>query len=97
MLALIEGARADTGSPDDVRTIEDKGDIGVSFALINGLNNVDDAAAVMAAYMLEDRAGGLAEAQSLIAEAAADANGADGSTEFTFQLVGVIDDPFAVA
>ena len=97
MLALIEGARADTGSPDDVRTIEDKGDIGVSFALINGLNNVDDAEAVMAAYMLEDRAAALIEAQSLIADAAADANGADGTTEFTFQLVGVIDDPFAVA
>ena len=97
MLALIEGARADTGSPEDVRTIEDKGDIGVSFALINGLNDVDDAEAVMAAYMLEDRAAALAEAQALIAEAAADANGADGSTDFTFQLVGVIDDPFAVA
>lgn len=97
MLALINGARAETGSPDDVRTIEDKGDIGVSFALINGLNNVEDAEEVMAAYMLDDRAAGLAEAQSLIAEAAADANGADGDTEFTFQLVGVIDDPFAVA
>ncbi|MCK0152037.1 fasciclin domain-containing protein [Marivita sp. S6314] len=98
MLALIEGARADTGSPDDVRTIEDKGDIGVSFALINGLNNVDDAEAVMAAYMLDDRAAALAEAQSLIAEAADDANGVGGGeTEFTFQLVGVIDDPFAVA
>jgi uncharacterized surface protein with fasciclin (FAS1) repeats len=97
MLALIEGARADTGSPEDVRTIEDKGDIGVSFALINGLNDVDDAEAVMAAYMLGDRVAALAEAQALIAEAAADANGADGSTDFTFQLVGVIDDPFAVA
>ena len=97
MLALIEGARADTGSPEDVRTIEDKGDIGVSFALINGLNDVDDAEAVMAAYMLGDRAAALAEAQALIAEAAADANGADGSTDFTFQLVGVIDDPFAMA
>ena len=97
MLALIQGARADTGSPDDVRTIEDKGDIGVSFALINGLNDVDDAEAVMAAYTLADRAAGLSEAQMRIAEAAADANGADGSPEFTFQLVGVIDDPFAVA
>jgi uncharacterized surface protein with fasciclin (FAS1) repeats len=97
MLALIEGARADTGSPDDVRTIKDKGDIGVSFALINGLNNVDDAEAVMAAYMLDDRAAALGEAQSLIAEAAADAGGADGDTGFTFPLVGVIDDPFAVA
>lgn len=96
MLALINGARAETGSPDDVRTIEDKGDIGVSFALINGLNDVEDAEEVMAAYMLDDRAAGLAEAQALIAEAAADANGADGSTEFTFQLVGVIDDPFAM-
>jgi uncharacterized surface protein with fasciclin (FAS1) repeats len=96
MLALIEGARADTGSPEDVRTIEDKGDIGVSFALINGLNNLDDADAVMAAYTIDDRAAGLAEAQALIAEAAADANGADGTTEFTFQLVGVIDDPFAM-
>jgi uncharacterized surface protein with fasciclin (FAS1) repeats len=96
MLALIEGARADTGSPEDVRTIEDKGDIGVSFALINGLNNVDDAGAVMAAYTIADRAAGLSEAQMLIAEAAADANGADGTTEFTFQLVGVIDDPFAM-
>ena len=97
MLALIEGARADTGSPDDVRTIEDKGDIGVSFALINGLNDVDDAEEVMAAYDDEDRADSLAEAQSLIAEAAADANGAGGDTSFTFPLVGVIDDPFAVA
>ncbi|MFA8387619.1 MAG: fasciclin domain-containing protein [Pelagibaca sp.] len=97
MLALIEGARADTGSPEDVRTIEDKGDIGVSFALINGLNNVDDAEAVMAAYTLTDRAESLAEAQRLTTDAAADANGADGTTEFTFQLVGVIDDPFAMA
>ena len=80
-----------------MRTIEDKGDIGVSFALINGLNDVDDAEAVMAAYTLADRAAGLSEAQMRIAEAAADANGADGSPEFTFQLVGVIDDPFAVA
>ena len=98
MLALIQGARADTGSPDDVRTIEDKADIGVSYALINGLNNVDDAEAVMAAYMLDDRDAGLAEAQSLIAQAADDANGVGGGdTEVTFQLVGVIDDPFAVA
>ena len=97
MLALINGARADTGSPEDVRTIEDKGAIGVSFALINGLNNVDDAEAVMAAYDDADRAGGLAEAQMLIADAAADANGANGEFDFTFQLVGVIDDPFAVA
>jgi len=97
MLSLIEGARAETGSPDDVRTIEDKADIGVSYALINGLNNVEAADAVMAAYTLADRDGGLAEAQTLIAEAAADANGANGTTEFTFQLVGVIDDPFAVA
>jgi uncharacterized surface protein with fasciclin (FAS1) repeats len=97
MLALIEGARAETGSPEDVRTIQDKGDIGVSFALINGLNNVDDAEAVMAAYTLTDRDESLAEAQRLTADAAADADGADGTTEFTFQLVGVIDDPFAVA
>lgn len=97
MLELIQGARAETGSPDDVRTIEDKGDIGVSFALINGLNDVDDAEDVMAAYMLDDRAAALAEAQSLIAEAASDANDANGDTEFTFPLVGVIDDPFAVA
>lgn len=97
MLALIEGARAETGSPEDVRTIQDKGDIGVSFALINGLNNVDDAEAVMAAYTLTDRDESLAEAQRLTADAAADANGGDGTTEFTFQLVGVIDDPFAMA
>ena len=97
MLELIQGARADTGSPDDVRTIEDKGDIGVSFALINGLNNVDDADAVMNAYNLDDRGAALADAQSLIADAATDANGGDGSTELTIQLVGVIDDPFAVA
>ncbi|MGJ8605898.1 MAG: fasciclin domain-containing protein [Marivita sp.] len=97
MLALIEGARANTGSPEDVRTIEDKGDIGVSFALINGLSNLHNAEDVMAAYMLEDRAASLVEAQARIAEAAADANGANGETEFTFQLVGVIDDPFAIA
>ena len=97
MLALIEGARADTGSPDDVRTIEDKGDIGVSFALINGLNNVAAAEEVMAAYDDDDRDGGLAKAQMLIAETVADVNGADGTTEFTFQLAGVIDDPFAIA
>ncbi|MFP7675577.1 fasciclin domain-containing protein [Marivita sp. S0852] len=97
MLALIEGARADTGSPEDVRTIEDKGDIGVSFALINGLNDVEDAEEVMAAYDDEDRPGGLAQAQALIADAAADANDPTGDTSFTFPLVGVIDDPFAVA
>jgi uncharacterized surface protein with fasciclin (FAS1) repeats len=97
MLALIEGARADTGSPEDVRTIEDKGDIGVSFALINGLNDVDAAEATMAAYDDAHRETSLATAQSLIADAAADANGEGGDTALTLPLVGVIDDPFAVA
>ncbi len=100
MVELIEGARANTSatSADDVRTIEDKSDIGVSYALIEGLTNAENAATVMQAYERDDRDDSLMEAQMLIEGFADDAAGlgTDGETEVVLQLVGVIDDPFAI-
>lgn len=97
MLELIAGARANTAAADDVRTIKDKADIGISYALINGLTNVQNAETVMAAYDRTDAAASRAEAQDLIAEFALLAQGAADGPETTIRIVGLVDDPFAVA
>ena len=101
ILAVIDGAK-EFADPDaapeliaqaeaDVRTISDKADIGLYYAAIQGLNDVDQARAAMAAYDPADAAAGLAEAQA-IADAAAES-----PTDYVLQLTGVVDDPFAIA
>jgi uncharacterized surface protein with fasciclin (FAS1) repeats len=96
MLELIAGARANSDAAEDIRTIEDKTDIGISYALIEGLTSATNASTVLDAYDRDDASASLAAAQQLIEGFAADANGAGGSSELTIQLVGVIDDPFSM-
>jgi uncharacterized surface protein with fasciclin (FAS1) repeats len=96
MLELIAGARANSNAAEDIRTIEDKTDIGISYALIEGLTSATNASTVLDAYDRDDASASLAAAQQLIEGFAADANGAGGSSELTIQLVGVIDDPFSM-
>ena len=93
MLELIAGARANDAAAEDVRTIEDKADIGVSYALIAGLTNDANAETVMETYVRTDAAASKAAAQAQIEAFAAAAEG----TEATIQIVGAIDDPFAAA
>lgn len=102
ILAIIDGAK-NFNDPDatpeliaqaqaDVQTITDKADIGVYYAAINGLGDpFGNAGAVMDGYDVDDREGSLAQAQQQI-----DSFAAESSDGFTLQLVGLIDDPFAV-
>ncbi|MEM1430831.1 MAG: fasciclin domain-containing protein [Pseudomonadota bacterium] len=94
MLALINGARAETGSPADAQVVDDKVALGKSFAAVEGLWDVDDALAVNALYDRDDRDDSLSDAADLIADLAADAAGAEGS--LTISLAGVIDEDFSV-
>ena len=89
MLDLISGTRGEGGSQADVRTVEDKADIGLYFAAVNGLSDLDDARAAMEAYDRDAPGASLADARALIDGAAGDG--------FTLSLAGVVDDPFAIA
>lgn len=97
LLELVAGARANDDAAEDVRTIEDKTDIGVSYALIEGLTNVANAETVMETYVRTDAEGSKASAQAQIEEFAVLASGAADGPEAVVQIVGAIDDPFAVA
>ncbi len=88
MLDLINGAKANPDAIADVRTVTDKADIGLSFAVFHGLNDLDAARMVMEAYDRSDAAGSLSDANDLIEDAVEDAG-------FTMALAGVIDDPLA--
>ena len=50
LLAIIDGARASTGSPADAQYLANKELVGAHFALTAGLNNVDHARAVMSTF-----------------------------------------------
>jgi len=95
MLALIGGARGndDPEARIDVATIEAKADIGLHYAAIHGLSDVEDARAVMQTFQRGDTAT-LAEAMRLTdvyADAALDGPG----EAFTMALAGIVDDPSA--
>jgi len=90
MLAVINGAKANPDAADDVRTVTDKADIGLHFAVIHGLSDVDAAREVMELYDRDAPQAGRTAARDLTDEIAAD-------TGFTMTLAGVIDDPFAIA
>ncbi|MEM1430903.1 MAG: M10 family metallopeptidase C-terminal domain-containing protein [Pseudomonadota bacterium] len=87
MLAVINGAKANPDAVDDVRTVTDKAEIGLHFAVIHGLSDVDAARQVMEAYDRDAPRAGLAAARDLTDDFAEDAG-------FTMALAGVIDDPF---
>jgi hypothetical protein len=94
MLDLISGTRGEGGSAADVRTVEDKAAIGIDYAVINGLTDVDNAIAAMQAYDAADAAASLAEAEALIDGYRA---AAESGAEIVVELTGVVDDPFAAA
>lgn len=91
ILDLLAGARAATGSPDDVAYIEAKTDIGLYFAVIQGQSNLTAANTVMDAF--DGSAASLSAAQTLSDDALADAVVSD--TELLLPVIGVIDNPFA--
>ena len=90
--SFIDGVRANSDAGDDLQTLEDKVDVGLSFALINGLTNEFNAFQVLQTYDRDDREASLAAVQELIDGYVADAPG----TEATVQVVGLVDDPFLV-
>ena len=94
MLAVSKGAKAETGNPADAAHLETKVDIGLYFGAIKGLSGYEDTVTVMELY--DGTAASLAEAVAAVdqfhTEALDPLTGA-----FLMPLVGVIDDPFAVA
>lgn len=94
MLALINGARAND-APEaqlDVQTIEAKADIGVHFAVIHGLTDVEQATDVMRLYE-RGEAAGYGEAMRLTDQYAAAATAPGSEQSFSMPLAGVVDDP----
>jgi hypothetical protein len=91
VLKVIEGARAGT-SAADVAYLGAKADLGIAYAAIKGLSDVNDARDVMQQF--GDQANSdIRAALSAIASHYADASTAN-SGEMIMQLVGIIDDPF---
>lgn len=91
MLAIINGAKAASGSADDVAYITAKGQLGSYFSVIKGMSNVDNAKTAMALYDRTDA--GLTAAKNAIDGYYASAQDANNG-EFLISLVGVLDDPF---
>ncbi len=101
---IIKGAKADP-SPDasqdfidqqlaDQQYLEDKTDVGVHFAVINGMSDTDNAAATMTLFTGSQESINTAveHANQFLAEAQSSTGG-----EFLMPLVGVLDDPFGGA
>ncbi len=94
VLEIIRGAK-NGGSAEDVAYLSAKADLGVYFATVLGLSDVEAARDVMQAYGTQ-AATNLAAAKSAADAYHASATEAGGGS-FTFQLIGIVDDPFAVA
>ncbi|MCZ4273485.1 DUF4214 domain-containing protein [Maritalea porphyrae] len=93
MLAIINGAKAATGNPNDVDYITGKAKIGTYFSVIKGMGDKGNAKSAMALYDGSDA--GLAAAKNAVDAqytAALDPN----SGELLINLVGVMDDPFTI-
>lgn len=103
ILAILGGAKADPPSDAsqdfidqqlaDRQYLSDKTDIGAYFAVVNGMSDVGNASAVMALFD-----GSEASIQDAIAatDGFYSAAMAEDGGEFILQVVGVLDDPFAV-
>jgi hypothetical protein len=104
ILEVLKGAKADPqpGASQefvdqqlaDREYLANKTDIGIYFAVTRGMSDVEDAASAM--ELFDGSPASIASAKDAIDSAYADAlDPEDG--EFLLQLVGVVDDPFAVA
>ena len=104
ILSVLQGAKADPDSSasqefidlqlGDRAYLSDKTDIGTYFAVIRGLSDVTEADSVMDLFIRGDQSSINAafEATNAIYNAALAADGGD----FLIQLVGIVDDPFAI-
>ena len=90
ILELLAGARAPSGDPADVQFIENKTDLGLYFAVIQGQNNLTAAQNVMDIFD--------GSQESLLDAAAASADAYDlalaSDTELLMPVIGVVDSPF---
>lgn len=77
----------------DRQYLSDKTDIGAYFAVTNGMSDVGNALAVMALF--DGSEGSIQDAINATDEFYADALASDDG-EFILQVVGVLDDPFAL-
>jgi hypothetical protein len=101
VLELIAGAKAPASDADpeefreqkeaDAAYLADKKGLGIYFGAIKGMSDVEDAAAVMAAYDGSDES---LQAAREIADSAY-AQAAAGEEDLLVELVGVVEDPFA--
>ncbi len=91
ILAVINGAKASTGSPADAKYIEGKADIGTYYSVIKGLRDTTDAANVMDLY--DGSQDSLIRAKDQIDDYY-DVAEAGFTGSFLFQLVGVLENPF---
>ena len=89
ILAMLDGAKAATGSAADARYLETKAEIGAYYAVVNGLNNVSIANTVMQTF--DGTIASVIDARDLIDDHAALVDTAQGS-EFTMSVVGLVDD-----
>lgn len=91
LLAMVNGAKASTGSAEDAAYIKGKADIGVYFSVIKGMSHVHHSKTAMWAYDGTD-------AGTLAAKNSVDVSYYFATTtdigELLIQLVGVLDDPF---
>lgn len=101
---IIKGAKADPASDAsqdfidqqlvDQQYLADKTDVGVHFAVINGMSDTDNAAATMSLFTgsQESINAAVDESNQFLVAAESSSDG-----EFLMPLVGVLDDPFGVA
>jgi Ca2+-binding RTX toxin-like protein len=94
ILAVLNGAKAETGGAADREYLSSKTDIGVYFSAIKGLSDRDDTVTVMEIFDGSSASvnSAVAAIDQIHSEALDPING-----EFLMPLVGVIDDPFLVA
>lgn len=94
VLNIIAGAKAG-GNTADVNYLAAKANLGVYFSAIKGMSDVADAQNVLNIF------GDAATSNSAAAKAASDAHYADatvaGGGDLVLELVGVVNDPFAIA
>ncbi|SHH62001.1 DUF4214 domain-containing protein [Marivita hallyeonensis] len=89
ILAMLDGAKAATGSAADAQYLETKAEIGAYYAVVNGLNNVSVANTAMQAF--DGSNGSVSVAKGIIDSHAATIDSAQGS-EFTISVTGLVED-----
>lgn len=89
ILAMLDGAKAATGSAADAQFLATKAEIGAYFAVVNGLNNVSVANAAMQTF--DGTMASVVEVKDIIDDHAAQVDTMQGS-EFTISVTGLVED-----